>query len=157
MDGFRQPTPEEICTFENIVTEEHQKQIHFNKVVTIVFTVLAIFSLLGIFAGGISAVILMVIFTVIAYIPSMEYRYYQREMNAVTSGNFRVIDGFVSEISFSDFPGDSNIRFQTELGEHCANWFRIQDVGLKINTPILIAHTKVNRGMSWVVRKDLKK
>ena len=72
MDGFRQPTPEEISMFENLVTEEQQKQIRFNKVVTIVFAVLAIISFLGIFAGGISAVILMVIFAVIAYIPSRD-------------------------------------------------------------------------------------
>ena len=156
MDGFRQPTPEEISMFENLVTEEQQKQIQFNKVVTIVFAVLAIISFLGIFAGGISAVILMVIFAVIAYIPSREYRYYQREIDAVTSGKFRVIDGLVSEIAYSDFPGDSNVRFRTESGEYCANWFRIPNAGLKINTPILIAHIKVNRGMSRVVRKERK-
>lgn len=157
IDGFRQPTPEEICLFGNIVREEQKKQIRFNRVVTIVFVVLTIFSFLGILAGGIYAAILMVIFAVIAYIPSKEYRYYQRATDAVTSGNFRVIDGFVSEISCSDFPGDSNVRFRTKLGENCSNWFRIHDAGLKISTPILVAHTKANRGMSWIVRLDLKK
>ena len=69
---------------------------------------------------------------------------------------FQVKDGLVSEIAYSDFPGDSNVRFRTESGEYCANWFRIPNAGLKINTPILIAHIKVNRGMSRVVRKERK-
>lgn len=37
MSGFRNPTPEEVRLFGNLVTEECQKQIRFSKKITIIF------------------------------------------------------------------------------------------------------------------------
>lgn len=156
MSGFRNPTPEEIRLFGNIVTEAYQKQIRFNMKISTIFGILAGFTFLGTFEVGISAIIVGLIFAAIAYSPSREYDYYKRAMEAFSYGNFQVIDGFVSETSCSEFPGECNVRFRTENGEVCANWFGISNSGLTIGTPIWVAHTEVNRGMSWVVQKNRK-
>lgn len=156
MSGFRNPTPEEVRWFGNLVTEECQKQIRFSKKITIIFGALAGVSFFGVFEAEILAVIVALILAIPACLSSREYDYYKRAMEAFSSGNFQVIDGFVSEASCSEFPGDCNVQFRTENGEVCANWFRIPNFGLTIGTPILIAYTEVNRGMSWVIRKDKK-
>lgn len=156
MSGFRNPTPEEVRWFGNLVTEECQKQIRFSKKITIIFGALAGVSFFGVFEAGILAVIVALILAIPACLLSREYDYYKRAMEAFSSGNFQVIDGFVSEASCSEFPGECNVQFRTENGEVCANWFRIPNFGLTIGTPILIAYTEVNRGMSWVVQKNRK-
>lgn len=155
MSGFRNPTPEEVRLFGNLVTEECQKQIRFSKKITIIFGALAGISFLGVFEAGILAVIVALILAIPACLPSRECDYYKRAMEAFSSGNFQVINGFVSETSCSEFPGECNVQFRTESGEVCANWFGISNSGLTIGTPILVAHAEVNRGMSWCVRKDI--
>lgn len=49
-----------------------------------------------------------------------------------------------------DYPGVSNIRFQSWKGENAVGWYRVRQEGLQIGTPLLLVYVDksvINRGI----------
>ena len=139
--GFRVPNESEKKAVNHYFQKLLAKRIKFCKRFNIVLCAIGVLNVAFYESAGILVIVLALIAFGMAFLSTQTQKGNQKKMQVFAQGNFRVLDGMVSEISVNpDSPGFSNVRFQSKYGEIFKTWCAVRQEELQIGTPLILVY-----------------
>lgn len=153
LTGYRNPEKNEIENISSYFEQVFRHTITVCRVAVVLSCIIAIIDITAYDSYGWLSVVIGVVALASALSAVRTAKRNKKSIQMLKEGNFQVLEGKVMEISANtEYPGVSNVRFQSVYGEVMKEWCAVRMEGLEIGTPLLLAYADEN-----VVKKGISR